>query len=81
MRPVLVVGDGLAIAGKRDRLDLKRGLLAHLANHRLFERFAEFDPAARQRIEAMGRRPRPAHDQHPPVAEYGGADRQIGPVG
>ena len=48
--------DHLAISGELDRLDFEASLFAHLADHRLFERFAEFDTAARQRIDAVGRR-------------------------
>ena len=43
------------------------------------KRLAEFDAAAGQRVEAVGGRPRPAHDQHAAVAEYGRADREIRP--
>ena len=43
------------------------------------QRFAEFDAAAGERKEAVGRRARPAHDQQAAVAEYGGAHRQIRP--
>ena len=77
--PGAIAGDGLPIAGERNRRDVERGLLADFADHRLLERFAEFDAAARQRIEAVGRRPCPAHDQHAAVAEDGGADREIRP--
>ncbi len=74
-----IARDGLAKADQLDRRDIERGFLADFADHGLFQRFAELDAAAGQRIEAMGRRPRPAHDQHPAVAEYGGADGEIRP--
>ena len=40
--------------------------------------FAELDPAAGQRIEPLGRRARPAHQEHLAVAEDRGADRDLG---
>ena len=42
------------------------------------QRFAEFDPAARKRIEALGRRARAAHQQNPVVAEDRGTDGELG---
>jgi len=38
---------------------------------------AEFDPAARQRIEALGRRSRAPYQQDLVVANDGGADRKL----
>ena len=73
-----VARDGLSISGERDRFDLKAGLLADLADDSFFQRLAEFDAAARQCVEAVGRRPRPPHDQYAPVAEDGSAHRQVG---
>ena len=74
-----VAHDGLTEADQFDRLDFERGLLADFADHRLFQRFAKLDAAAGQRVEAVRGRPRPAYDQHPAVAEYGGADREVRP--
>ncbi len=74
-----VARDGLTEADQRHRLDLERGFLADFADHRLLQRFAELDAAAGQRVEAVRGRPRPAHDQHPAVAEHRRADRQIRP--
>jgi hypothetical protein len=71
--------DHLAIACQHERLDFEAGLFADLADHRVNERLTEFDPAAGQGIEAMGGRRGAADDQHPAVAEDGGADREIGP--
>ncbi len=75
----IVARDGLAEADETHRLDGERGFLADFADHRLFQRFAQLDAAAGQRIEAVRGRPRPAHDQHFAVAEYRGAHGQIRP--
>src|SRR5579863_10051024 len=74
-----VAGNRLAIAGECHRRDLKRGLLAHLPDHRFLQGFAQFDAAPGQRVDAMRRRSRAAHDQDAVAAEYGRADRQIWP--
>jgi hypothetical protein len=47
-----IARDHLAVAGDRDRLDGKAGFFGDLADDRLGERFARFDPAARQREQA-----------------------------
>ena len=55
---------------------MSAGLLHHLARDRLDEALADLDAAARQRVEPARRRPGAAHDQHPAVADDGGADRE-----
>ena len=57
---------------------VERGLLAHFARHRLDQRLAGFDHAARQRVDAERRLARAPHHQHLAVADDGGADREIG---
>ena len=74
--PSRVARDHLAVAGERDRLDRKRGLLAHLAHDRLDQRLAGFHHAARQRVDAERRLARAPHHQHLAVADDGGADRE-----
>ncbi len=74
-----VARDRLAKAGEFDRLDLKRGFFADLADDGFFQGLAELDAAAGQRVKAVGGWPRPAHDQHPAVAENRGADRKKRP--
>ena len=54
---------------------------AHLAHHRLFQRLAELDAAAGQRIDPLHRRHAAPHDQYPLSAENSGADRKIRPRG
>ena len=72
-RPGRIARDGLAETDQLDGLDVKRSLLADFADDGLFQRFAELDPAAGQRVDAFGRRPRAPHDQHLAVAEDRGA--------
>jgi hypothetical protein len=43
------------------------------------QRFAEFNPAARLRIKALGGGPRAAHQQNPIVAKDRAADGKLGP--
>src|SRR6201984_3041478 len=74
-----VARERLAEADQRERGDRKPGFLADFADDRLFQGLAEFHVAARQRIEPVRRRTRPPHDQHPAVAEYRRAHRQIWP--
>ncbi len=62
-------------------LDLEPGLLVDLAMQRRVQGSAEFDPAARQRIEALARRARAPHQQHLAVAEDHGADGELGTGG
>src|SRR6185437_2030594 len=75
-----IAHDHLAMAGKRDRLDRKSGLLGDLPVHRLNQGLANLYDAARQRIDAVCGSARPPHDQHLAVAPDGGADRQERPV-
>jgi hypothetical protein len=42
------------------------------------QRFAEFDPAAGQRIKTLGRRSRASHQQDPVVAKDRRADGKLG---
>src|SRR5258708_28570017 len=42
------------------------------------QRFAEFDPAAGQRVKTPGRRPRAPYQEDPVVAKDRGADRELG---
>src|SRR5262249_20160480 len=74
-----VARDRFAEADQRQRRNFKSGLLPDFADDRLLQGLAEFDAAARQRIKSMRWRPRPAHNQHPAVAEYRRAHRQIRP--
>src|SRR5215472_5672205 len=76
-----IAGDGLAESDQFDRLDIERSLLADLADDGLLQRLAKLDAAARQRIDAFGRRPAARHDEHFAVAEDRGADRQDRPRG
>ena len=68
----------LAPAGEADNLDFQRGFLSDLAMQGGVQRFAEFDTAARQRIETLGRRARAPHQQNPVAAKDRGADGELG---
>src|SRR5882757_4992979 len=70
-------GQYLAPAGKAHDLDSEPGFFIDLAMQRRMQGFAEFDPAPRQRIEALGRRARAPHQQDLVVAEDGSADRKL----
>ena len=78
---VAVAADGLAKSRQPDRLDRESGFLHHLARDRLGKRLAGFDHATRQRKDAVGRRPRPAHHQQGVAADDRGAHRQKRPLG
>src|SRR5205085_10764829 len=68
----------LAPAGEPDDLDLQPGLFVDLAVQRRVQGFAELDPAARQRIEAFGRRAGAAHQQDLVITEDRAADGELG---
>ena len=70
-------GQHLAPAGKARDLNLEPGFFIDLAMQRGMQGLAEFDPAARQRIEALGRRSRAPYQQDLVVANDGGADRKL----
>ena len=47
--PAFVVAhDRFAVPGERNRLDVKRGFFAHLANNRIGKLFSDLNDAARQ---------------------------------
>ena len=73
------MGDALAIAGERHRLDHEVRLFQDLARDRFAQRLADLDHAAGQRVDAVRRRPRAARDQHAAVAHDRGTDRENRP--
>src|SRR5436305_7855671 len=77
--PRSVACDRLAESDEFERRDCKPGFLAHFADYRLLQRFAKLDHPAGQGMQPVRRRPGPPHDQHPAVAEYRRAHRQIWP--
>jgi len=68
----------LAPSGEVDDLDLQAGFLIDFTMHGGVQGFAEFDPAARQRIKAPGWRSRAPHQQDFAIAKDRGADGQLG---
>jgi hypothetical protein len=68
----------LAPSGEADNLDFQRGFLVDFAMQRRMQRFAEFDPAAGQRIKALGRRSRAPHQQDLVAAKDRRADGKLG---
>src|SRR5579872_1340507 len=70
-------GHDLTPSRKLGYLDLKRCFLGNLAVQGRVKGFAEFDPASRQRIEALGWRSRAPHQQDPAVAKYHRADGEL----
>ena len=68
----------LAPSGEADDLDLQPGFLVDLAMQRRVQRFAEFDPAAGQRVKALARRAGAPHQQDLAVAKDRGADGELG---
>ena len=70
-------GQHLAPAGKARDLDSEPGFFIDLALQRGMQGFAEFDPAAGQRIEALGRRSCAPHQENFVVAKDGRADREL----
>ena len=73
-----VAHDRFAMAGERNRLDVERGFLAHLANNRIGKLLASFNHAAGQGVKIERRLARAPHHQHFAVADDGGAHRQEG---
>src|SRR5882757_3765080 len=67
-----------APSGEANNLDPQRGFLVDFAMQGGVQRFAEFDPAAGQRIETLRRRPRAPHQQDLAVAKDRRADRKLG---
>src|SRR5882724_937937 len=67
-----------APSGETDNLDPQRGFLVDLAMQGGVQRFAELDPAAGQRIEALGRRPRAPRQQDLVVSKDRSTDGKLG---
>jgi hypothetical protein len=74
-----VTCDRLTKSDEFDWRDYKPGFLPHFADYRLLQRFAKLDHPTGQGVQAVCRRARSPHDQHPVVAEYRRAHRQIWP--
>src|SRR5260221_11829404 len=68
----------LAPAGQAQDFDFQSSFLVDLAMQRGVQRFAEFDPAAGQRVESPGRRAGAADQQNLAVAKDRAADRELG---
>ena len=73
-----VAHDRFAVSRERNRLDVKRGFLAHLANNRIGKLFSDLNDSARQGVKVKRRLARAPHDQHLAVADDGCAHRQEG---
>ena len=58
--------------------DLDRGLLAHLARHRVFEALARLDEAGQGRIHAGQREILVAAEQHPVAIDHQHDHRRVG---
>ena len=71
----------LAPAGELQNLDPQPGFLVDLAMQRGVQRFAEFDPAAGERIKALARRAGAANQQDLAVAKDRAADGKLGAGG
>src|SRR5260370_21676268 len=74
-----IARDRLTKSDEFEWRDRKPSFLAHFADYRLLQRFAQFDHPAGQGMQPVRRRPGSPHDQHPAVAEYRRAHRQIWP--
>ena len=74
----LVTHDRFAVPRERNRLDVERGFLAHLANNRVGKLLADLNSAAGQGVKVERRLARTVHDQHLAVAEDGCAHRKKG---
>ena len=72
----LVAHDRFAVPRERDRLDVERRFLAHLANNRLGKLLAGFNATAWQSVKVDRRLARATHDQHLAIADDGCAHRQ-----
>ena len=68
----------LAPAGQRDNVDLEPGLLVDLAVQRCVQGFAEFHPAAGQRIEAFAGRTGAADQKHLAVTKDCAGNGKLG---
>ena len=68
----------LAPAGQARTLDSLAGFLVHLAVERGMQRFAEFDPAAGERVKALAWRAGAADQQDLAVTEDRAADGELG---
>ena len=68
----------LAPAGEAQNLDSQAGFLVDLAVQRGVQRFAEFDPAAGERVKALARRAGAADQQDLAVAKDRAADGELG---
>src|SRR5579872_6771512 len=71
-------GHDLPPSRKLGDLDLKRCFLGNLAVQGRVKGFAEFDPASRERIEALCWRSRAPHQQDLAVTKYHRADGELG---
>ena len=74
----LVAHDRFAVPCERNRLDVERGFLAHLANDRIGKLLADLNGAARQGVKVERWLARTPHDQHLAVADDGCAHRKKG---
>lgn len=72
----LVTHDRFAVPRERNRLDVERGFLAHLADNRVGKLLADLDGAARQGVKVERWLARSPHDQHLAVADDGSTHRQ-----
>ena len=72
----LVTHDRFAVPRERNRLDVERSFLAHLANNRVGKLLADLNGPARQGVKAERWLARSPHDQHLAVADDGSAHRQ-----
>jgi hypothetical protein len=68
----------LAPSGEVDDLDFQAGFLIDFAMQGRVQGFAEFDPAAWQRIKALGRRSRAPDQQDFSIAKDRRADGKLG---
>src|ERR1700712_4129089 len=68
----------LAPSGELQNFDSKPGFLVDLAMQRRVQRFAEFDPAAGERVKALARRAGTANQQNLAVAKDRAADGKLG---
>ena len=71
-----VTHNRFAVPRERNRLDIERGFLAHLANNRIGKLLASFNTAAWQSVKVERRLACAPHDQHLAVADDGSAHRQ-----
>ncbi len=73
-----VTHDRFAMPCERNRLDVERGFLAHLANKCIGKLLASFNTTAWQSVKVERRLACAPHDQHFAIADDGCAHRQDG---